>query len=121
MIDDCRLWAARKIASHLSVAAATATIRALSEDGHVRISVRDCGPGIPPNELPRIFERYYRAADNRDRVPGTGIGLAVARDIVKAHGGEIWAESKPGQARNSFSRCPLARKRYERWQNFNRR
>jgi two-component system, OmpR family, sensor histidine kinase KdpD len=83
------------------------TITAVSRDDQVRISVKDSGRGIPQNELSRIFERYYRAADNRDRVPGTGIGLAVAKDIVKAHGGEIWAESKPGEGSEFLFTLPI--------------
>ena len=86
-------------------------IRAVLDDGHVRISVRDAGPGIPANELSRIFERYYRALDSRDRVPGTGIGLAVAHDIVKAHGGTIWAESEPGQGSEFFFTLPLVERK----------
>jgi two-component system, OmpR family, sensor histidine kinase KdpD len=85
------------------------TIRALAADGQVRISVKDSGPGIPQSELPRIFERYYRAVDSRDRVPGTGIGLAVAKDIVKAHGGEIWAESTPGHGSEFFFTLPTGK------------
>jgi len=86
------------------------TIRAVLNDGRVKISVKDAGPGIPPGELSRIFERYYRGVDNRDRVPGTGIGLAVAHDIVKAHGGEIWAESIPTRGSEFFFTLPLAEK-----------
>jgi two-component system, OmpR family, sensor histidine kinase KdpD len=83
------------------------TISAVCQGGVVKISVKDRGPGISRNELPRIFERYYRAADNRGRVPGTGIGLAVAKDIVKAHGGDIWAESTPGEGSEFFFTLPI--------------
>lgn len=87
------------------------TIQATLDDRHVKISVKDLGPGIPQIELPRIFERYYRAVDSRDRVPGTGIGLSVAHDIVKAHGGDIWAESVPGRGSEFFFTLPVAEKK----------
>jgi two-component system sensor histidine kinase KdpD len=86
------------------------TIRAVLNGSRVKISVRDAGPGIPPGDLSRIFERYYRGMDNRDRVPGTGIGLAVAHDIVKAHGGEIWAESVLARGSEFFFTLPVVGK-----------
>jgi len=63
----------------------------------VTISVKDLGPGILPTDQKRIFEKYYRVKDNTDRIPGTGMGLAIARNIVEAHGGKIWVESALGQ------------------------
>jgi PAS domain S-box-containing protein len=62
----------------------------------VEVSVRDSGTGIPPTELPRIFERYWTVRRNAPK-GGTGLGLAIARGIVEAHGGRLWAESAPGQ------------------------
>jgi len=58
----------------------------------VRLTVRDDGPGIPPEELERIFARFYQ----RGTGGGVGIGLATARGIVELHGGRLWAESRPG-------------------------
>ena len=64
----------------------------------VRFSVRDSGPGIPPEVLPHIFERFYRADEGRSRLDGgTGLGLTIAKQLVEAHGGSIWARSEPGQ------------------------
>ena len=60
------------------------------------ISVGDRGPGIPEPERARIFEKFYRLADDRSRVPGTGMGLAIARQIVEAHGGRMSVESREG-------------------------
>jgi two-component system sensor histidine kinase KdpD len=72
-------------------------IRACTENGFVKIYVKDSGPGIPEKELPHIFERYYRVKDSSQGVPGTGMGLTIARDIVRAHGGEMWVESALGR------------------------
>lgn len=63
--------------------------------GAVELAVRDQGPGIPLTELPHLFEKFYRAEQTR-RVPGTGIGLAIAKGLVEAHGGTIGVESRPG-------------------------
>ncbi len=59
------------------------------------IDVVDCGPGVKDEERDRIFEKYYRGSAAKSRVPGTGLGLASARSIVQAHGGEIWVTSPP--------------------------
>ncbi len=70
------------------------------QDGQtgVALEVSDTGPGITPEELPRIFERYYRGeAALRSRVPGTGLGLTIARQIVEQHGGRIAVHSTAGQ------------------------
>lgn len=69
----------------------------------VRFIVKDSGPGIPVEELPNVFERFYRGDKARQRLHqrlddgGSGLGLAIAKSIVEAHGGRIWAECKPGQ------------------------
>lgn len=75
------------------------------EDGLVEISIEDSGEGIPAEDRPHIFERFYRVDDGRSRREGgTGLGLAIARQIVLQHGGWIRAESAPrGGARITFS------------------
>jgi len=65
-------------------------------DGRVVVSVADHGPGIPEQEQTRIFEKFYRAEASR-QIPGAGLGLVIAREIIHTHGGEIWVESKVGE------------------------
>ena len=70
-------------------------VEARAEDHHVRTSVRDTGPGIPRDELPMIFDRFWRGGQDSVK-RGTGLGLAIAKGLVEAHGGRISVESKPG-------------------------
>ncbi len=72
------------------------TVRTASEKGHVRLEVSDTGIGIPRQELPRIFDRFYRTEEARS-VRGTGLGLSIARQITEAHGGTLTVNSTPGK------------------------
>jgi two-component system phosphate regulon sensor histidine kinase PhoR len=66
--------------------------------GEVEFSVKDSGPGIASEHLPRIFERFYRVEKARSRATGgTGLGLSIARDLIEQHGGRIWVESALGE------------------------
>jgi signal transduction histidine kinase len=74
------------------------TVSAHRQNGSVEVQVADTGVGIPQEHLPRLFERFYRADPARSREDGgTGIGLAIARSVVEAHGGHISAVSEPGK------------------------
>ena len=75
------------------------TVRVAARDvqqGLVQVTVSDTGQGIPENDLPHLFERFYRA-NNGGNGKGYGLGLAITREIVRAHGGDIWATSEPGR------------------------
>jgi signal transduction histidine kinase len=74
------------------------------EPNAVRVTVSDTGTGITPEDLPHIFERFYRADKSRDRTRrGAGLGLAIARQIVELHGSSLKVQSRPGEgARFSF-------------------
>lgn len=85
-------------------------IRARARDETVTISVADCGPGIPKPEQSRLFEKFYRSQEHRDLIPGSGMGLAIAQEIVRAHGGKIWVESEPGRGAEFFFTLPTAGK-----------
>jgi two-component system phosphate regulon sensor histidine kinase PhoR len=76
-------------------------------DGMLRMSVRDTGVGITAEELPRIFERFYKT-DAARRSAGSGLGLAIAKHIVQAHDGTIWVESTPGHGATFSFTIPLA-------------
>jgi signal transduction histidine kinase len=74
------------------------TISAVGREQSVEISVSNTGPGIPPEELPYVFERFYRGDKSRQREEGgSGLGLAIAKSLVQAHGGDMRVSSQPGQ------------------------
>lgn len=81
-------------------------VRVAPSNGDALFSVSDNGPGIPPEELPHIFERFWQPREQRKG--GTGLGLAIARGIVEAHGGRIHAESTPGAGSTFRFTIPLA-------------
>jgi two-component system sensor histidine kinase BaeS len=83
----------------------TVTISTAQEADRVRIELADTGPGIAPEELPRIFERFWRGSASR-AVGGTGIGLAVVKELILAHGGTVTAESPPEQGTRFILRLP---------------
>jgi two-component system phosphate regulon sensor histidine kinase PhoR len=68
------------------------------ENAQIEISVKDDGPGIPPESLERVFERFYRVDKARSREQGgTGLGLSIVKHIVQSHGGRVWVRSQLGQ------------------------
>jgi signal transduction histidine kinase len=69
------------------------------DDANVRVTVNDTGVGMRSEDLERVFDRFYRTAEDR---PGSGLGLAITRDLVRLHGGDVLARSEPGRG-SSFS------------------
>jgi two-component system sensor histidine kinase BaeS len=77
--------------------------------GHLVVWVQDSGSGIDPQDLPHIFERFYRADRSRTTTTGgRGLGLAIVKAIITAHRGQVWAESIPGKGTRVLFTLPLA-------------
>lgn len=90
-------------------AGGTITISAEVREDRILVSVRDTGAGIPPEDLPHVFERFYRADRSRARsTGGSGLGLTIAKQIVEAHGGQIWAQSWLGAGSTFAFSLPLS-------------
>ena len=83
-------------------------VSAVQRDGEVVTSVADRGPGIPPEQLSRLFQRYYRTEAGGMRPEGLGLGLYITRKLVEAHGGKVWAESEVGKGSTFFFSLPVA-------------
>jgi two-component system, OmpR family, phosphate regulon sensor histidine kinase PhoR len=98
--DSAKLHAALRnlVANAVAYSPEHSTIRveATHRNGHIAIAVSDEGPGIPEQDLSRVFERFYRVDKSRARDPGgTGLGLAIAKHLVELHGGQIAVENRP--------------------------
>src|SRR5262249_10380520 len=83
-------------------------IAAGAANGYFTVSVSDTGPGIPPEECDRIFEKFRQVDSSNTRTKGgTGLGLTIAKEIVEMHGGRIWVEATAGQGSTFRMELPL--------------
>lgn len=83
-------------------------VSAKAVDGKIEVSLSDQGMGIPPEDMGKIFDKFYRGSQQRHQPGGTGLGLAICQAIVTEHGGKIWAESKIGQGSIFHFTLPIA-------------
>jgi signal transduction histidine kinase len=92
-----------------SPAGGTVTVTTARRDGEVVLTVADAGPGIAADEVSRVFDRFYRgrAAGSPD-TEGVGLGLAIVRSVVEAHGGRVAVESREGHGATFTVRLPVA-------------
>ena len=82
----------------------------LNSDGTILTSIKDEGVGIPESVVPNLFTRFYRNRRNRMEIAGTGLGLFISKEIVNAHHGNIWVNSKEGEGTTvSFTLIPFSR------------
>jgi signal transduction histidine kinase len=85
------------------------TVTAEQREGEVLISVANQGEGVPPEDIPRLFSRFYRTSGaRRGGMPGLGLGLFVSRELILAHGGRMWVESTPGATTTFRFTLPVA-------------
>jgi two-component system sensor histidine kinase VicK len=86
----------------------TITFRTMLRAKRLVIGIKDEGVGIPKSNLKKIFERFYRVDKARARnIGGTGLGLSIAKEVVSAHGGDIWAESEFGRGTTIYFTIPF--------------
>ena len=92
-----------KNAIQYTEAGGTVNVRVEEDSGYIKVTIMDNGIGIPPRELPRIFERFYQVETHLTRrYGGMGLGLSVAKAMIELHGGRIWAESEGKGSRFTF-------------------
>lgn len=78
------------------------------DDGMVQIDVADTGPGIPADQMPRLFTRFFRVEGNNSPERGSGLGLVITRQLVERHGGKVWAQSEVGRGSTFSIALPIA-------------
>lgn len=79
----------------------------MRDDGFVQICVADTGCGIPPHELDRVFDRFFRGESAPSEARGAGLGLTITKNLVELHGGKIWVDSTPGQGSRFIFTLPI--------------
>ena len=83
-------------------------VQATCVGSEIHLSISDQGIGIPTEELPRIWDRFYQVdGSTKRRFGGSGLGLTIVKRIVEAHGGRVWAESTPGQGSRFTCAFPI--------------
>ena len=85
-------------------------LKAHEEDDQIIMSVSDTGPGIPPGDLPYLFDKFFRASNVPEEARGTGLGLSIVKSIVEQHNGRIWAESELGKGATFTVVLPISKK-----------
>ena len=104
--EEAKKMLGRTLVTHQTGPAGKQVNRIYIEAGSaIVIEVADTGVGIPADDLPRIFERFYKA-DRARSSGGTGLGLAISRHLVEVHGGEIWVKSKAGKGSTFYFTFP---------------
>jgi two-component system NtrC family sensor kinase len=83
------------------------SFNARAEDDQVILEIVDSGPGIPQDDVPHIFDRFFRGSNIPEEVPGTGLGLAIVKSILDNHNGRIWVDSKEGEGASFTVVLPL--------------
>jgi signal transduction histidine kinase len=83
-----------------------------TDPGEVKVSVRDHGDGIPPEEIPNLFQKFARiSSPSTAEIPGTGLGLYIVKGFVEAHGGRVWVDSVIGEGSTFSFTLPMAETR----------
>ena len=85
------------------------TVGVAGDGDEVRVWVADTGPGIPVDELERIFEKFHQLGESASSYRGAGIGLSIAKRLVEMHGGRIWAESADGEGSTFLFTLPVGK------------
>ena len=89
----------------------------ISGEGYIVVSVADTGPGIPPDDLARVFDKFYQTDHSMTRkTGGTGLGLPICKEIITKHGGSIWAESTLGEGTTFLFELPVDCRKHDRAQ-----
>jgi signal transduction histidine kinase len=83
-------------AAKYSTEGAPIELRVSASSGGAEVAVTDHGPGIDPEDMPRLFDRYYQTQRAREKKSGLGLGLYITKGLVEAHGGRMWVESTRG-------------------------
>ena len=82
-------------------------ISILAEGDQIILKISDNGPGIPAEDQPHIFDKFYRGSNITENITGSGLGLAIVKSIVDSHQGRIWVESAPGAGTSFFIVLPV--------------
>ena len=90
---------------HAAAPGTQVSVASTQEAGEARVSVSDNGPGIPAADLPHVFDRFWRSEGSRQE--GSGLGLTIARELVRVHGGRLWVESEPSSGTTFHFTLPL--------------